>query len=91
MRLKESDRLESISAALRALGGRVEITEDGLIIQGGKLFGGRVNAMNDHRIAMLGAVASCVCSASVRVVGAEAVEKSYPDFWEDLERLQVEQ
>ena len=91
LRLKESDRLESISAALRSLGGRVEITEDGLIIQGGKLFGGRVNAMNDHRIAMLGAVASCVCSASVRVVGAEAVEKSYPDFWEDLERLQVEQ
>ena len=90
LRLKESDRLESISAALRSLGGRVEVQSDGLIIHGGKLFGGRVNAMDDHRIAMLGAVASCVCSASVRVVGAEAVEKSYPDFWEDLERLQVE-
>ena len=62
-----------------------------LIIQGGKLFGGRVNSANDHRIAMLGAIASCVCSASLRVVGAEAVEKSYPDFWEDLERMQVPQ
>lgn len=91
LRLKESDRLESISAALRALGGRAEATKDGLIIQGGKLFGGRVNAAGDHRIAMLGAIASCVCSASVRVVGAEAVEKSYPDFWEDLERMQVSQ
>lgn len=91
LRLKESDRLESISGALRALGGRAEATEDGLVIQGGKLFGGRVNSANDHRIAMLGAIASCVCSASVRVVGAEAVEKSYPDFWEDLERMQVPQ
>ncbi len=90
LKLKESDRLESISAALRSLGGRVEVTDDGLIIRGGKLFGGRVNSAGDHRIAMLGALASCVCSASVRVVGAEAVEKSYPDFWEDLERLQVE-
>ncbi len=90
LRLKESDRLESIAAALRSLGGRVEVTEDGLLIRGGKLLGGRVNSAGDHRIAMLGAVASCVCSASVRVVGAEAVEKSYPDFWEDLERLQVE-
>ena len=90
LKLKESDRLESISAALRSLGGRVEATEDGLVIRGGKLFGGRVNSAGDHRIAMLGAIASAVCSASVRVVGAEAVEKSYPDFWEDLERLQVE-
>jgi 5-enolpyruvylshikimate-3-phosphate synthase len=39
---------------------------------------------------MLGAVASSVCSASVMIIGAEAVEKSYPDFWEDLESLQVE-
>lgn len=91
LKLKESDRLESVSGALRALGGRAEVTEDGLIIQGGKLFGGRVNSANDHRIAMLGAIASCVCSASLRVVGAEAVEKSYPDFWEDLERMQVPQ
>jgi 3-phosphoshikimate 1-carboxyvinyltransferase len=89
LRLKESDRLESIAAVLRSLGGRVEVTEDGMIIQGGKLFGGRIHSADDHRIAMLGAVASCVCSASVRLVGAEAVEKSYPDFWEDLERLQV--
>ncbi|MBR6826119.1 MAG: 3-phosphoshikimate 1-carboxyvinyltransferase, partial [Oscillospiraceae bacterium] len=90
LRLKESDRLESIAAALRSLGGRVEVTEDGLMIRGGKLFGGRVNSAEDHRIAMLGALASCVCSASVRVVGAEAVEKSYPDFWEDFERMQVQ-
>lgn len=90
LRLKESDRLESICGAIRSLGGRAEVTEDGLKIWGGKLFGGRVRSCNDHRIAMLGAVASSVCSASVMVLGAEAVDKSYPDFWEDLERLQVE-
>ena len=90
LRLKESDRLESICGAIRSLGGRAEVTEDGLKIWGGKLFGGRVRSCNDHRIAMLGAVASSVCSASVMVIGAEAVDKSYPDFWEDLESLQVE-
>ncbi|MBQ2446728.1 MAG: 3-phosphoshikimate 1-carboxyvinyltransferase [Oscillospiraceae bacterium] len=90
LRLKESDRLESICGALRSLGGRAEVTEEGLEIYGGKLFGGRVRSCNDHRIAMLGAVASSVCSASVMIIGAEAVEKSYPDFWEDLESLQVE-
>ncbi len=89
LKIKESDRLESISAALRSLGGRVEVTEDGLIIQGGRLFGGRVHSSNDHRIAMMAAIASSVCASAVRLVGAEAVEKSYPDFWEDLERLQV--
>ncbi len=91
LRLKESDRLESICGAIRSLGGRAEVTEDGLKIWGGKLFGGRVRSCNDHRIAMLGAVASSVTSASVMVIGAEAVDKSYPDFWEDLERMQVEQ
>lgn len=89
LKIKESDRLESISAALRSLGGRVEVTEDGLIIQGGRLFGGRVHSSNDHRIAMLAAIASSVCASAVRLVGAEAVEKSYPDFWEDLERMQM--
>lgn len=90
LRLKESDRIESICGAIRSLGGRAEPTEDGLIIHGGKLFGGRVRSCNDHRIAMLGAIASAVCSASVMVIGAEAVEKSYPKFWEDLESMQVE-
>ena len=90
LRLKESDRLESICGAIRSLGGRAEVTEDGLKIWGSKLFGGRVRSCNDHRIAMMGAIASSVCSASVMVLGAEAVDKSYPAFWEDLERMQVE-
>ncbi len=89
LRLKESDRLASVSAMLRALGGEVEEREDGLVIHGGKLLsGGTVDSWNDHRIAMSAAVAACLCRGSVTVAGANAVEKSYPRFWEDFRYLQ---
>lgn len=88
LRLKESDRLESVAALLRALGGSVEITADGLIIEGGHpLRGGEVNGFGDHRIVMAAAVAATVANAPVRILGAEAVAKSYPDFFSDFNRL----
>ena len=63
-------------------------TEDGLVIQGKpSLPGGQVDAQGDHRIAMAAAVASEGCTGSVTVTGAQAVEKSYPGFWRDLEAL----
>ena len=88
LRLKESDRLETTAGLLNALGGRVDVTEDGLLVTGvPKLTGGTVDAVGDHRIAMAAAVASVVCEGPVTVTGARAVAKSYPDFWEDLARL----
>ena len=88
LRLKESDRLETTARALTALGGQVEQTEDGLIIQGrAALEGGRVDAAGDHRIAMAAAVASGACTGPVVVTGAQAVEKSYPTFWKSLRAL----
>ena len=85
LRYKESDRLASISAALRALGAGVRTLPDGLEIAGGRLTGGTGGACCDHRIAMLAAIASARCD--VRLRGAECVEKSDPHFWQTLAGL----
>ncbi len=88
LRIKESDRLASVSRGLNALGGRVEETEDGLIVHPVQsLTGGEVDAMGDHRIAMMAAIASAGCAGAVIVRGAEAVNKSYPGFWRDFASL----
>ncbi|MBQ3355885.1 MAG: 3-phosphoshikimate 1-carboxyvinyltransferase [Oscillospiraceae bacterium] len=87
LRLKESDRLQSVADALTALGADVTITADGLLIRGGRLCGGRADICNDHRIAMMAAIAACACTQTVTLRGAEAVNKSYPRFWEDYRIL----
>ena len=88
LRLKESDRLVSVSTMLNTLGGDVIETDDGLIINGmPSLNGGVVDSFGDHRIAMSAAVASAVCKSSVTVTRADAVNKSYPDFWRDMKAL----
>ncbi len=89
LRLKESDRLRSTAQMIRDLGGCVDELADGLIIHGcGKLRGGIVDPCNDHRIAMSSAVAATLCSEPVTVLNAECVEKSYPNFWIDLDTLE---
>lgn len=88
LRIKESDRLEAVSALLTDLGGKVQQLPDGLMIRGGKpLTGGVVSAFGDHRIAMSAAVAAGIATGPVTVTGAEAVEKSYPAFWADYAKL----
>ena len=87
LRLKESDRLASVSAMLRALGASVEERADSLIVTGGKLTGGTVDSCKDHRIAMSAAIASIRCRGEVTILGADAVNKSYPAFFEDFNRL----
>ncbi len=89
LRIKESDRLQSVSEALNRLGGHVEVTPDGLLIEGSALSGGHVDSENDHRIAMMSAIASTVCRGNVVLDGAEAVRKSYPRFWEDFRNLVI--
>jgi len=88
LRFKESDRLMATAEVLNALGGQVTETKDGLIIKGvEKLTGGSVKSHNDHRIAMAVAMASIVCQGTIILEGAEAVNKSYPHFWEDFEKM----
>ena len=75
---------------LSSLGADISQTENGLIIKGkDKLIGGEIDAANDHRIAMAAAVAASVCEKEVIVHGAQCVSKSYPDFWEHFEKLEV--
>ena len=88
LRIKESDRLETTAAMLNGIGGDVTVTDDGLIIRPTKkLTGGKVDGCGDHRIVMAAAVAALGCSGDVIITGAEAVEKSYPDFFKDYTML----
>ena len=87
LRLKESDRVATVMEMIRNLGGRAEATEDTLTVYGTGLIGGIVNSYNDHRIAMAAAIAATVCKEPVTVIGAEAVKKSYPKFWDEYEQL----
>ncbi|HEX5714012.1 MAG TPA: 3-phosphoshikimate 1-carboxyvinyltransferase [Solirubrobacterales bacterium] len=88
LRRKESDRIETVSSALRALGGKVEPTPDGMVIEGGGgLRGGAIESHGDHRIAMLGAVAGLASAEGVEVVGMDAAAVSYPGFEGDLAAL----
>jgi 3-phosphoshikimate 1-carboxyvinyltransferase len=88
LRRKESDRVETVTAALTALGGEVEATEDGMVISGtGGLRGGAIESHGDHRIAMLGAVAGIASREGVEVGGMDAAAVSYPGFEADLGSL----
>jgi 3-phosphoshikimate 1-carboxyvinyltransferase len=88
LRIKESDRLATTAALLTGLGATVEELPEGLIVTGKtRLVGGTVDSANDHRIAMSAAIAALGCTEPVVILGAQAVNKSYPAFWADYQRL----
>lgn len=89
LRIKESDRLSTVTEVLTALGAEVEEHADHLVITGkDSLPGGvTVSGHNDHRIAMMAAIAATNCAAPVTITGAECVRKSYPSFWDEYARL----
>ena len=86
LRLKESDRVKSTVSMINSLGGNAESDNCNIYINGvEKLKGGIVNSFNDHRIAMSAAIASTICEDFVIIKDAQAVKKSYPDFFEKLD------
>lgn len=88
LRIKESDRITSTCNMIKSLGGNVIEEENGMTIIGEKsLTGGTVDGARDHRIVMAGTIASSACENPVTILGAEAVSKSYPKFFEDYEHL----
>jgi 3-phosphoshikimate 1-carboxyvinyltransferase len=89
LRVKESDRIEAVADALRAVGARIKTHEDGWTITGvpARLRGGRIDARGDHRIAMLGAVAGLASREGVEIKGAEAAAVSFPGFYELLDTV----
>ena len=88
LRIKESDRLAAVTEELNRLGAKIEEHPDSLTIYGvDHLTGGETHAHNDHRIAMMLAMAATRAEGEVTITGAESVSKSYPNFWEDYEAL----
>lgn len=88
LRIKESDRLDTLTRGLNALGAKVEQKPDGLVIVGVKaLHGGTVDSFGDHRIAMALSVAALRSEGSVTINGCECVSKSYPGFFNDYNAL----
>ncbi len=88
LRVKESDRIAGVVDGLRGLGATIEATEDGFVVTGGGgLRGGTIDALGDHRMAMLGAVAGLASREGVTVRGMDAAAVSYPGFEADLAAL----
>ncbi len=89
LHVKETDRIETVTDALRAIGVRIEARRDGFRIRGvpNRPTGGRIDARGDHRIAMLGAVAGLVSRDGVELEGADTVAISFPGFFELLDSV----
>lgn len=88
LRYKESDRIESVVQNLKLLGAQVQETTDGMIINGGKkLNSAKLKGFNDHRIVMAFSVAGLYIDGTVEIDDAESINKSYPSFFEDYNRL----
>lgn len=88
LRFKETDRIRAVTDGLTRLGANVKPTEDGMIINGvSGLAGGRVAAYNDHRIAMMHAIASLITKQNVIIDDISSIAISYPDFFEHLNSI----
>jgi 3-phosphoshikimate 1-carboxyvinyltransferase len=89
LRVKETDRIETVTTALRALGARITATEDGFEVRGvpARLRGGAMSSHGDHRIAMLGAAAGLLSRDGVQLGDPEAVAVSFPGFFELLDSV----
>jgi 3-phosphoshikimate 1-carboxyvinyltransferase len=89
LRVKETDRIETVTNSLRALGVRISATDDGFRIRGvpARPRGGSMTSAGDHRVAMLGAIAGIASKDGVEIEDAEAVAVSFPGFFELLESV----
>ena len=89
LRAKETDRIESTTEALRAVGSHIRATDDGFRVRGvpTRIRGGVVRSRGDHRIAMLGAIAGLVSADGVEIEDAESVAVSFPGFFDLLDSL----
>ena len=88
LRFKETDRIDSVVDTLRRFGCQIEPTADGMIIEGGQtLTGATADSHGDHRIGMMIAIASLIASGETTLTDKDAINVSYPSFFEHLEAL----
>jgi 3-phosphoshikimate 1-carboxyvinyltransferase len=86
---KESDRAGALREEFGKLGVDVRVDGDEMIIRGGQVKGGKVNSHNDHRIAMAAAATAVAAQSEVIIDGAQCVAKSYPEFFDDMDKIMV--
>lgn len=84
---KESNRAETLQKEFSKVNINIEILNDEMIIKGGEIEGGTIHSNNDHRIAMAGAILALNAKDSITIENAESINKSYPNFFTDLERV----
>ena len=85
---KESDRAKTLQEEFAKMGVKIELKDDEMIVHGGeKLTGAKIHSHHDHRIAMACAVAALKADGETTIDGAEAINKSYPDFFWHLKKL----
>ncbi|MED0985661.1 3-phosphoshikimate 1-carboxyvinyltransferase [Bacillus paramycoides] len=88
LKVKETNRIDTVVDELGKLGAKIEATPDGMIIYGKQdLKGNTVNSHGDHRIGMMLAIASCIVNGEVKIENSDAVAVSYPNFFEQLAAL----
>ena len=88
LKVKETNRIDTVVNELKKLGASIEATEDGMVIHGGStLSGGTVSSHGDHRIGMMLAIASLLCKDQVKLENPEAISVSYPNFFSHLNSL----
>jgi 3-phosphoshikimate 1-carboxyvinyltransferase len=86
---KESNRALVLKNEFEKIGVEIIIDNDSMLISGGKITGGEINSNNDHRIAMAGSIAGLISNTPVKVCQPEAINKSYPGFYNDFNKLLV--
>ncbi len=88
LKLKESDRIVSTTSMIKSLGGEIKVFDNYMIVEGvKKLAGGTVDSYNDHRIVMAASIAAAYSKDPVKILNAQSVNKSYPNFFEDYKSL----
>lgn len=88
LKVKETNRIDTVVNELKKLGAEIIATDDGMVIHGPtKLHGGHVSSHGDHRIGMMLAIASLICNEEVTLEQSEAIAVSYPNFFTDLSQL----
>lgn len=87
LRYKESDRIESVVTNLKKMGVDVTETDDGMIINGGMVTGAELDGYNDHRVVMAFSIAALFANGRTVITDAQSINKSYPAFFEDYNRL----
>ena len=88
LRVKETDRIETVTDNLKAMGCDITARPDGMIINGGKpLKGAHIHTLLDHRIAMAFSIAALIAKGTTKILDSHCVDVSYPTFYDTFENL----